>query len=80
MLRLTYAGQNRAAARRLVCLQASFVVCKRLRTVERDAGSKDAIRSNDAVRMTFVFHKLAHAAGLENSDGSIILSGSQGLG
>jgi hypothetical protein len=25
-----------------VCLQASFVVCKRLRTVEHDAGSKDA--------------------------------------
>ena len=76
MVRLTRAGQNRAAARRLVCLQASFVVCKRLRAVEHDARVQRRIRSKDAVRMTFVFHKLANAAALENSDGSIILNGS----
>jgi hypothetical protein len=81
MLPLTRAGQNPATARRVMCLQA------KLRSLQvpggrwtHEAGSKDVIRSKGAIRKTLVFHKLANAAGLENSDGSIILSDSQGLG
>jgi len=39
-----------------------------------DAGSKDTIRSKAAIRKTFVSHKLANAAALENSDGSITVT------
>jgi hypothetical protein len=36
--------------------------------------------SKDVIRKILVFHKGSKYAGLENSDDSIILSGSQGLG